>query len=155
MPTDILPEFAASAQLPITLAGLASSTTGVGRQSDMIANGATRKRRAHVWVKVTTGTTPTAGKRVYIYRLKGDGAATPVRTDGAGASDAGLTRVSAELLDTITVDGTSDKTYIKDLILEDLGPEWGLLITHDTVAALNANAANHGVYYVLENDESQ
>ncbi len=148
---DIKPKFAASAALTLSLASLASSTSGVGRQATLVNNSVTRYNLIHLFGKTTTGTSPTAGRAIYIYAIRGDGTR---RTDGAGANDAALTRVTARLLRVIPTDATSNKGYEWDCDLHNPGPEWGILIVHDTVAALNATAGNHYVYWVGEHTES-
>jgi len=144
---NIKPKFGTPAALTITLASLASSTAGVGRQSTLVDNSTTRYDLIRLFLKITTGTSPTAGKTIYIYAIRGDGTR---RDDGAGASDAALTRVAATLLGTIAVDATSDKSYQKSLLLPYPGPEWGILVVHDTTVNLNATGGNHHIYWVGE-----
>lgn len=152
---EFKPKFSAKASLTITLASLASSTTKVGRQSTMVDNSTTRYKRIHIFSKATTGTSPTAGKGIYLHALRGnDPASSTFRTDGAGASDAALTVNAAEFIAGVTIDATSDKTYQFSGILENPGPEWGVAEHHDTGVALNATAGNHDISWVGEIDES-
>lgn len=148
---NIKPTFASPAAMTVTLASLASSTSGVGRQTTLVDNSTTRYDLIRLLGKITTGTSPTTGKSIYIYAIHGDGTR---RTDGAGASDAALTRVTAKLLRTIPIDGTSDKGYQFDALLPNPGPEWGLLIVHDTAVNLNSTGGNHYIYWIGEHMEA-
>jgi hypothetical protein len=158
MANKILPFYDAGAALTITIAGLASSTAGVGRQSTMVDNSTTRYKRVRVFVKIKLGTSPTSAKAAYIYILRGDKNATPHRTDGAGASDAALTVLNAKLLGVLgnkTSGAATGDVLQDDFILEDPGPEWGIAIVHDTVAALDATGSNHWARYIGEDPEVQ
>src|SRR5262245_55466052 len=94
MANEIKALFGTTAQLTITLASLASAS---GRQSTFVDNSTTRRQKVHLYCKVTTGTSPTANKGVYIYLLKADKTASPnVVTDGAGLTDAAWTLLSAQ-----------------------------------------------------------
>src|SRR5262245_58675282 len=107
MANEIKSVFGTTAQLTITLASLASAS---GRQSTMVDNTTTRWQKIHLYCKVTTGTSPTANKGIYVFLLKADKSASPnVATDGAGASDAAITIVSAQQIAGAVVDATSNK----------------------------------------------
>ena len=146
------PKYSTPAQLTITLASLASSTTGVGRQSTLVDNSTAQHTVVHVYGKfVTNGSdAPTAGKSIFIYLIKGDGTR---RTDGAGATDEALTRKTATLLRTIPVTADLAANYDFDLTIYDPGPEWGLLVTQDTEQTLNDN--DNAIYYVGEQMEHE
>lgn len=148
---NIKPKFGTSTALTITLASLASSTAGVGRQSTLVDNSTTRYDLIHLFGKITTGTSPTTGKSIYIYAIRGDGTR---RTDGAGAADAGLTRVTAKLIAVIATDNTDNKGYDFDAHLHSPGPEWGILVVHDTAVNLNSTGGNHAIYWVGEHMEA-
>jgi len=155
MANTIQPVFSAPAALTITLASLATSTAGVGRQSTLVDNHTTPYSRIHIFPKVTTGTSPTANKLIYFYLIKGDGT---IRTDGAGASDAAWTRVGARLLGWVVVSAVSDVAYTPDdpcFTIEDPGYEWGIGVVHDTAVNLNATGGNHAIRWVGENPQVQ
>lgn len=144
-----------AADMTITLASLGS---GSGRQSTLIANTSAPRPGAIVTVKITTGTSPTPGRAVLVYLIRADADGTPLRDDGAGASDAALTPRNATLLGSISVDGTSDATYIKSFdtaFAGYLGSSWGIAALNDTGATLNATAGNHEVHYQTYYDEIQ
>lgn len=158
--SEIKDLFQASTAMTITVASLATSTTGVGRQSTLIDNTTVRASEALIYCKITVGTTPTANKPIYVYLLRGDDpASSNYRTDGAGATDAGLTIINAQLLGTIMCTAaTSDVAYRGDFSTRSLGPlgkEWGIGIVHETAVNLNATAGNHFVRYVTLNPEAQ
>src|SRR4051812_21154817 len=87
-----------STALTITVASLATSTTGVGRQSTLVDNSTNRYGRVLVAVNIKLGTSPTASKAIYVYGIRSNKDGTAIRDDGAGASDAGWTRQNAEYL---------------------------------------------------------
>ena len=153
----ILPVFSAESTLAMTLAGLAASTSGVGRQSDMVDNSVNRFKRIRLFIKTKLGTSPVAGKGIYIYALRGDKNGTAHRTDGAGPSDAALTIVNADLIGVIGTaasPSTGDVLW-KEIIFEDPGPEWGIAGYQDTGASLDATAGNHWVRWIGESPEIQ
>jgi len=155
MSNEIKAKFGTSTALSIALAGLASSTGGVGRQSAMVDNAAARFGLIHLIVKVKLGTNPAANKTVQVCLLQGDG--TGLRTDGAGSDDAALTVRNAPLLGVLGT-GPSPVTgdvLQKQLLIRDPGVQWGIAVVHDTGAALDATPANHAVRYVGENPEVQ
>lgn len=156
MPNEIKAKLGASAALTITLASLASSEAGVGRQSTMVDNSSALAQLVHVFFKVTTGTGPTTGRSINFYLVKRDNHASPnIATDNAGGSDAALTVVTADLVYSVPTDNTSDKTYRGSFVIPNPGPSWGIAVVHDTGVNLNATAGNHELRYVTENPEVQ
>jgi len=153
---EIKAKFGSSTAMTITLASLATSTVGVGRQTTLIDNTTNRYRRIQVYFRVTTGTTPTANKSIRFFLVKGDDpAASNIRTDNAGASDAGLTVVTADQVYAVATSSTSDQAYRGSFTIENPGPEWGLCVVHDTGVNLNATGSNHSIRYVGETSEAQ
>lgn len=156
MPNEIKAKFAAPAALTITLAALASSTAGVGRQSTLVDNSTARYQRVIVFVKVRLGTSPTNARAIYVYGIRSDGT---LRTGGAGASDAAITMHSqAALIGIIPNKTTGSATgddIIGEVVFENPGPEWGVAIVHDTGVNLDADSGNHSVSYVGVNTEVQ
>src|SRR5262245_51820362 len=91
MASQILDKFAADAAMNITLASLASSSAGVGRQSDLVDNTVNRYPRVIVEYKIKQGTGPTGNKAVYFYLLRADTNGTQHIDGGAGTADAAWT----------------------------------------------------------------
>ena len=138
--------------MTITLASLASSTAGVGRQSTLIDNTSNNYLSAKVSVQVTVGTTPTANSLIYVYLLTQDNAGTPIADDGAGLTDAGITIVNAQLLGTILVPAATSNVAYKKIFdtsfLGPLPPKWGIALVNSSGVALNSTAGNHAVNYI-------
>lgn len=150
MANEILSKFAAAATITITLDNLASSTTGVGRQSTIIDNTTNRYSAVLIFLKVTLGTTPTANKTVQVYLIRDD-AVTTLRSDAAGASDAALTVKNAELIGVLrNTSATTGEVVQGAFLVQEPGPKWGIAVVHDTGVNLNnAGAeANHTKEYV-------
>lgn len=130
----------------ITLASLATSTVGVGRQSTLVTSNTARS--ALIACKITMGTTPTINTLIYVYLIRGDGT---LNDDNAGASDAGLTIINAPLLGTILCSAaTSNVSYygvFDTKFLGSLGPSFGIAVVNSSGAALNATAGNFTCEY--------
>lgn len=143
-------EHGTSTALTITLASLASSTTFVGRQSTLI-NNTDIAQFIRVYFKVMTGTSPTVNKSIQFYLVSGDNpSSSNIRTDGAGASDAALTVVTAPLVFVVQVTATSNVSYQGSFLIRNPGVEWGIAVVQDTGVALHATAGNHDIRYVIE-----
>lgn len=156
--SQVLDKFSTSAALTITLASLATSTTGVGRQSTMVDNSTTRYSDLLIYVKLTQGTTPTGSKAAYIYLIRSDkDAGTAHRSDAAGASDAAWTRLNARLIATIpnkASPSTGDVLWGEFLVSRP-GPEWGIGVVHDTAVNLNSTGSNSYIRWIGLTVESQ
>ena len=150
MPNIINAEHDAAAAMTITLASLADAAA---RQSTMISN-LDNGQMVRVYFSLTTGTTPTVNKTIEFYLLSGD-LGTPIRTDGAGASDAAITIETAPVVYAVQIDATSDKAYSGSFLIRNPGPEWGIAVKNNTGAALNSTGGNHEISYVVENVEVQ
>lgn len=157
MASEIKEKFSASAALTITLAALPSSVVGVGQQSDVVDNATSNKHsRITLYVKITVGTSPTASRSIRIYLIRGDKNGTPHRSDGAGATNAGLTVKNATMVGVIYVDvATSNLAYYGEFVVDAPGPEWGVAVVHDTGVNLHATPGNHYVKWVGSNPENQ
>lgn len=152
MPNIINAEHEASVALTITLASLAD---GSARQSTLIDN-TDKAQLVTVYFDITTGTSPTANRTIEFYLIKGDNpAGSNIRTDNAGASDAGITIDVAKLADVVQTDGTSDKHYRGSFQIQNPGVEWGIAVKNNTGVALNSTGGNHKLQYVEENVEIQ
>jgi hypothetical protein len=157
MPTEIKDLMSVSTPLTITLAGLASSTTGVGRQSAIVDNTAARYQDVLVFVKLTQGTSPTGNRGAQVYLIRDDHHASNYRSDGAADVDAALTVLNAQFVGGLankTTPATGDAIY-GEFLIHRPGPKWGIAIVHDTGVALDATAGNHYVRFVGLNPEVQ
>lgn len=151
MANEIRTKFDAVATFTITLASLAA---GNARQSTIVAN-ANARGAAVIYLKIESGNAPTAGTIYELYLLRDDGITT-LRTDNAGAADAAITIVNAQLIGTIVVTNTANAFFTADFDtspLGPLGPKWGIAVKNSTDQALNAVEANHVkeyAYYLPE-----
>lgn len=146
----------------ITLAGLVTSATLVaGREGTAIDNNATDDAiDAMVGGFVTTGTTPTAGQiQIWLYGSY-DGTSY---SGGATGTDATLTPQSVtlmRLLIAIPTTSTSNQKYtwgpysVAAAFGGSMPRKWGVFVTHNTVAALNATGSNHEVKHTPVKIES-
>lgn len=146
--------YGASSALTLTLAGLAtSSTLLVGRESTAIDNTSTKALDYLVQGKVTVGTSPTAGRiEVWVYGSE-DGTNYPDVIDGTDSDETltsdGIKFSALRLGAAIVTETTSDRTYpvapfsVASLFGGVCPRKWGLFVTHNTVAALNATGSNH------------
>jgi hypothetical protein len=154
----ILAETGTLTTMTITLASLAASATA-GRQSTMVDNSANKYPSAIIYVKITSGTAPTAGGIYEVFLLRGDDpSSSTYRTDAAGASDAALTPVNAQLLGALVVTAAGNTAFCGEFDtspLGPLGPEWGIAIRNNTTQTLNATGGNHVVKFLGYFPESQ
>lgn len=157
MANEIKELFSSSAALTITIASLATSTVGVGRQSTIVDNTTTRYQKILLYCLCTTGTTPTANRTIRYYLIRDDSnSGTAYRSDNAGASDAAFTVKMAQPIGSLYVDvATSNLGYYGDFVIENPGPKWGVAIVHDTAVNLNSTAGNHYIRWVGVNPEVQ
>lgn len=154
---EITDRFDASTAFTITLASLASSTSGVGRQSTIIDNTSNKYLDVLVFVKIKLGTSPTGNRAVYVYLIRSDNHGTIHQSDGAGASDAALTVQNAQLIGAM-VDKASPATgdvLYGEFIIHRPGPKWGIAIVHDTAVNLDSTESNHWVRFVGLNPDIQ
>ena len=154
---EISDRFDASTAFTITLAALATSTAGVGRQSTIVDNTANKYLDVLVYVKLKQGTSPTGNRAAFVYLIRDDNNATNHRSDGAGASDAGLTVQNAMLLGSMVNKGTpatGDLLY-GEFLVHRPGPKWGIAIVHDTGVNLDSTESNHWARYVGLNPDIQ
>lgn len=161
---NIKTEYAASGALTITLTSLATSATLVaGQESTAVANTTTKYLDYLVAGKITTGTTPTAGViEIWAYGSVED---TPTYPDVFDGTDSAETVTSRDILTaglawvaTLVTDTTSDRTYwfgpvsLAGAFSRLYGgglfvpKNWGIFVTHNTVAALNVTAGNHAAW---------
>lgn len=160
----IKPLYSSVSAFTITVASLANSTAGVGRQSTLIDNSSNRYKDAIVTVSIKLGTSPTANTAVYVYAIGSDKNTTAIRDDGAGASDAAWTQKSAGFL--LRPDGTpsilragaapATGDVLKGAFLfQDLPPEWGIGVVNSTGVALDSTGGNHVLSWIGVLPEAQ
>lgn len=155
---DIKLAYAADAQVTITLASLASSSTWVaGREATSVSNGTNKYVDYEITGKITTGTSPTAGEiRLYGIKPIND---TPTWPDVFDGTDSAETVQNTNTLDRLTLlwsgtnSTTSNVTY-PIVGAMSLAQAWGsvpdnfsFFVAHSTVAALNATGSNHELSY--------
>ena len=141
MANEIRTKLDAVANFTISLAALAS---GTARQSTMVAN-ANNRGAALIYLKIESGNAPAAGTIYEVYLLRADSSGT-YRSDNAGAADAAITIVNAQILGTIVVTNTANAFFFGDFDTAPLGPlgfSWGIAVKNSTDQALNATEANH------------
>ncbi len=152
MPNIINAEHNTPVTMTITLASLAEAGA---RQSDMVNNN-DNGQMIRVFFKVTTGTSPTDNKTIEFYLLTADKHTTPnIITDGAGASDAGITINTAQQINIVSTDNVSDKEYEGSFLIRNPGASWGIAVKNNTGVILNSTGGNHQMTYVIENQEIQ
>ncbi len=138
--------YGSTTALTITLASLASSSAGVGRQSNLVTGNTAPY--AMIAVKFTVGGTPTANSLINTYLIRGDGTIT---NDNAGTGDAALTVINAPLLGSILCSGTtSNATYYGVFDTKNLGvlgSTFGVAVVNSTGVAANGTAAQFAVEY--------
>ncbi len=151
-----------SVALAITLASLASDTTLLtGVESDAVDNTTNLDLDHVVSGMITTGTTPTVSTRIEVwayasYRTAAGVPSFPDVLDGTSSAEtltsANVKNAMLRLVAVITVDATSNRAYyfapVSIAALFGGMPKfWGLFVTHNGVAALNATGGNHVIEY--------
>jgi hypothetical protein len=148
--------YAASADVTITLAALAASSTLVaGRESATVDNSLNLYLDYLLSGKVTTGTAPTAGIIEVWVVAELDDTTWPDVFDGTESAETVTTRdiltSCARLAASMTTDATANRTYpfakisVASLFGGVCPRKFVVFVTHSTVAALNATAGNHDV----------
>jgi len=153
MPNEIRTKLDAFANFTITLASLAS---GAARQSTILTN-PNQRPAALINLRLQSGAAPAAGTIYELYLLRSDNITT-YRTDNAGAADAAITIVNAQLIGTIVVTNSLNTNFYGDFDtspLGPLGPAWGIAVKNSTDQALNATEGNHVKEYATYLPEIQ
>ena len=155
---DIKVAYAASSNLTITLASLATSSTWLaGRESTAVDNTTNKYLDYRLSGKVTVGTTPTVNTeiRVYVVGLMDD-STWPDVFDGTDSAEtvtsAGVGSGFLKLAAVMLVDATtSDRVYyfdagsVRALFDGVLPPKFVVFVAHNTGVNLNSTAGNHQV----------
>jgi hypothetical protein len=128
---------------------LASLANGSARQSTIVSNPNQRWGALFDYRIESGAVAPTAGAIYEIFLIRGDGTR---RTDNAGASDAAITVVNAQLIGTLQVTANTN-TNFTDVFdtapMGKLGPEFGSIVRNSSGQALNATEGNHTKAYNL------
>ena len=151
MGTPVYSFFGLSTSMTISLNTLATAT---GRQSTLIENSALNEgaMMVRVFYSIKTGTGPTANSTVVFYLIQGDNVASGganIRTDGAGATDAAFTPVTASIMNVVQVSGTTGVVYTGSFLIRNPGPEWGIGVVNNTGVSLDSSAGG-SLRYVTE-----
>lgn len=137
----------------ITVAALASSTAGVGRQSTLIDNTTNLFSGALVAANITVGSVTTANNLISLYLIRSDNSS--IRDDAAGTGDAAWTQKNAPLLGNILVPTVGTAVAYQALFdtstLGHLGPQWGVAVVHNLGNNLHATAGSQLVTYTAYN----
>lgn len=152
--------YPSSGALTIGLASLASTTADppVGRESAEVDQSTDLAEDVQIDGKITTGTSPTASRRIRIWAWGGayDGSSVR-RPAGVTGSDAGLTpsawyKTTFVLLQWIDTSSASDTTYTfvvpslrRAFDSLYLPARWGIFVDHNTGVNLNSTAGNHEI----------
>lgn len=153
MANEIKEKFGTVSAITITLAGLASSTAGVGRASAAIDNTTDRFGKVFIFLQIDLGAS-TVDRSVQVYGLRADNHASQIATDGWAETNAGLTVLNAQLLG-VLITKTANEVLRGEFVFENPGPSWGIAIVHDTAVALDATEGNHLKHYIGVNPEVQ
>jgi hypothetical protein len=148
--------YAADAQLTITLASLATSSTLVaGRESTAVANTSNLYLDYKLSGKITTGTSPSAAKSIEVWVVPtiNDTPTYPDVFDGTDSAETVTSRdilaACARLAALIPTDNTSDRTYpfvcgsVASLFGGLCPDQFSVFVVHDTGQNLNSTAGNH------------
>jgi len=141
--------FGTTTAFTITLASLANSSAGVGRQSQMVTGNTAQS--ALIAIKFTVGTAATANSVVNTYLIRSDGT---ISDDGAGTADAGITIVNAPNLGNIAISGTAPNTTyygVFDTKPYTLGPNFGIAVVNQSGFAANGTTGQFAAEYTLVN----
>jgi hypothetical protein len=148
MSTTVSELYTAPSAITISLGGLVN---GSARQGTIVDNTTTGYPSIMVGASIKLGTSPTANTLILLYLIRDDGAASaPIRTDGAGASDAAITLKNAEVIGSLST-GASPATgdVLADLFpVDDPGPKFTVAVSNTSGVALDATNGNHKVEFV-------
>lgn len=155
---DIKIAYGSSAALTITLASLATSSTLVaGRESTAVSNTSALVLDYLIGGKITTGTSPSAGRiEIWLYGELDD---TPTYPDVFDGTDSAETVTSADikfaclyLVNSLVTSSSSDVTYwfaptsVAQLFGGALPKSFGAFVTQNTTVNLNATGSNHAIW---------
>lgn len=156
---DVKISYATTADVTITLASLATSSTLVtGREGTAISNASNKYLDFLISALVTTGTTPTTAKSIelWIVGAFGDAPTWPTPFDGTDSAETIIRNqlaLSARLHSVAATSATSDEgnpfapTSYASLFGGVPPIQWVPFVVHDTAVNLNSTGGNHYVRY--------
>lgn len=150
--------YAADAQLTITLASLATSSTLVaGQESTAVDNTTNKYLDYKLSGKITTGTTPTTAKTIEVWVIPtiNDTPTWPDVFDGTDSAETVTSRdilaACGRLAAVMATSATSDQAYpfvcgsVAALFGGACPDRFVVFVTHDTAVNLNATGSNHEI----------
>jgi hypothetical protein len=156
--TTLTPVYGSVATLTFGLASLANDSTNylAGRESAAADNTSDLADDCMVGGKITTGTSPTAGRQIEVWAI-GSYDGTSFSGNATGA-DANLTltaptKALLKLLQIIPTDATSNHLYtwgpfsVAQAFGGTMPRKWSIFVVQGTGVALNATAGNHELKY--------
>lgn len=157
---DIKVAYGGTATFALTLASLASDTNLLaGRESTAISNTSNKYLDGFVGGKVTTGTTPTAARRIEVWAA-GSVNDTPLYPDTCAGTDANVTLTSSDikygalaLLGVLGTDSTTNRTYwmrptsLLQAFSGVMPTAFSIFVVQNTAVALNSTGGNHAWYF--------
>lgn len=145
--------FGDSTDITIALNSISNLT---GQQGTFIDDSATRYRLVEIYLKIrtNTGAASNSNSIIEVYLLKGDGAATEHRSDGAGTSDADFwTSVAPQTarligsLRTVATPAAGDYLY-GEFVAWHPGPRWTIGVYNRTGQTTGSTAGDHWARYI-------
>ena len=167
MPNNVLIKYGSKQTLTITgVPGLASDTNKLtGIETSVIDNTTDGFTDIYASGKITTGTSPTDKREIQVWAIGWDGANWPDVFDGTVSGEtitsADIKALICKPVANMSTNNTADRTYhfsnisLRGAFGGALPSKIVLFVTHDTVAALNATAANHELSYYGEYPQIQ
>lgn len=152
MANEILSKFGSTTAITISLGGLAS---GSARQGTIVDNTSNKFPRVKVAASIKLGTSPTANTLISLYLISDDNGSGPIRTDGAGASDAAITLRNAQAFGTLTTGGSpSTGDVLADVFtIDEPGAKWTVAVLNGDTVSLDATNGNHVIEFYGVNPE--
>jgi hypothetical protein len=143
---------ASIASFTITLASLANSTAGVGRQATLIDNTTNLYTSALISASIKLGTSPSNNAPVFLYLIRSDNNGTPILDDGGGASDAAWTQNNAPLLGVLKSKAAASTGDVLSGVFDtkflgSLGAKWTIGVVNNTGVNLDSTGGNHVISY--------
>ncbi len=161
MVNEIQALFNNSTNFTVSAGSLAHSIAGVGQQSTMVDNSldANRGLSVKIFAEVKLGTNPDPDTELSLYLITGDQHPTETvyRSDGAGPTDAGITRENGDLIGTISTTSTAvtGKIVYGDWTIPDPGVEFGVILVNGSGEALDSDDDNIIIRFMIVNPEVQ
>ena len=155
---DVKIEYAASSAITITLASLATDADlAAGRESTLADNTTNKYLDYLIAGKITTGTSPTVSKAIYVF-VAGlmEDSTWPSVLDGTDSDEdfvsANVRNNVCKPVAVMVVTATSDATYyfgpvsVASCFGGVVPKKFVVFVVHDTAVNLNSTAENHAIY---------